>query len=95
MLNNDSPAGSLGEHNPVRVLLGSLDKLHAGVVLPVPHGLLEQGFVDTTEVGIDLVGDHRVVPDPFGASRGRPLQTFGPRFRWGEGGAIFSFICNL
>ena len=58
-------AGSLGEHNPVRMLRSPLHKLRiekkciftqtfilcplyldAGVILPVSHRLLEQGFMD-------------------------------------------------
>ena len=44
-----------------------LDKLDAGVVLPVAHGLLEQGLVDTAEVSVNLIRDDGVVPDALGA----------------------------
>ena len=41
---------SLREDDPVRMLRGSLHELDAGVVLPVTHGLLEQGLVNTTAI---------------------------------------------
>lgn len=38
----DLPTGSVGEDN-VALLVAALDEGDAGVLLPVPHGLLEHG----------------------------------------------------
>lgn len=40
-----------------------LHELDTREVLPVPHGLLEQGLVGPAEVSVDLVGNHPVFPN--------------------------------
>ena len=47
------------------VLVGYCTDLHTSVIFPVSHGLLEERLVHPAEVGVDLVGDHCVVPDPL------------------------------
>lgn len=42
-----------------------LHKLHTGEVLPMPHRLFEQSLVLPSKVGINLIRDHAVVPDPL------------------------------
>lgn len=65
-----SPTATYGEHNVVRVMFRfSFHKLNAGRVLPMTHGLLEQSLVQSTEVAIDFIGYHSVVPDSFLLSR--------------------------
>lgn len=62
----NSPARSLREEYIIRMLRGySLDKFNASKVLPVSHGLLEEGFVRPGKIPIDLVRDHPVVPHAF------------------------------
>lgn len=54
----------------------SLHKLDACGVLPVAHGLLEEGLVHATEVAVNLVGNHTIVPDTLlfgGDSAGHPM----------------------
>lgn len=49
-----------------------LHELDAREVLPVPHGLLEQGLVGAAEVAINLVRDHAILPNTFFAVRRCP-----------------------
>ena len=67
----DGPAGSLREDDEMRMLQGPLDEFDAGEILPVSHGLFEEGLVSTGEVGVDLVRDDAVVPDALFAGSGR------------------------
>ena len=77
-------AGSLGEDDPVWMIRGSLHKLNARVVLPVPHGLLEQGLVHPAEVRVYFVGNDGEVPNPLWPGRGRPLVP-APALFWTQG----------
>lgn len=65
----------------------ALHKLDARRVLPVAHGLFEEGFVQAAEVAVDLVGDDTVIPNAllFGGystrhaiAMLRPLQVAVP-----------------
>lgn len=66
-----SPAGAFSEDDEVLVLGRAFDELDTGEVLPVAHGLLEEGLVGAGEVGLDLVRDDAVVPHALLARRGR------------------------
>ena len=54
----------------MRMVHGAFDEFDAGEVLPVSHGLLEQGLVSAGEIGVDLVRNDSVVPDAILTSRG-------------------------
>lgn len=43
----------------------SFHKLDTGEVLPMSHGLFEEGLVSSAEVAVDLVWYDAVVPDSF------------------------------
>ena len=47
--------------------------LYTSIVLPVPHGLLEEGLVHPAEVGVDLVGNDCEVPDTLRPGGGGAL----------------------
>lgn len=53
----------------------ALHELDARDVLPVPHGLLEEGLVGAAEVSVDLVGDHAEVPDTLLTRGGRSCNA--------------------
>ena len=75
-------AGPLCEHDPVGVLGRPLHKLDAGVVLPVPHRLLEQRLVHPAEIAVDLVWNHCKVPNPLRPASNKSTNNylqFGPR----------------
>lgn len=58
------PAAAYGEYNIIGMYFRiALHKLDARRVLPVAHGLFEEGFVEAAEVTVDLVGDDTVVPN--------------------------------
>lgn len=53
----------------------AFDKLDAGKIFPVTHGLFEEGLVGPGEIGINLVGDDSEIPDALLAGRCRPSGT--------------------
>lgn len=70
---HDLPARSFRENDVILMFISiSLDELDAREVFPMLHCLLEEGFVHPTEVAVDLVRDHSVVPDSLLSGSGRP-----------------------
>uniref|UniRef100_A0A6B0VDP4 Uncharacterized protein n=1 Tax=Ixodes ricinus TaxID=34613 RepID=A0A6B0VDP4_IXORI len=67
-----APAGPLREDDVVLVLESALHELDTRVVLPVTHRLFEQRPVVSAKVGLDLVGDDGVVPEPLRPRSGGP-----------------------
>ena len=58
---------------PTESLFLLLSDLYTSIVLPVPHGLLEEGLVHPAEVGVDLVGNDCEVPDTLRPGGGGAL----------------------
>lgn len=64
VLNVQRTAWTFSKDDVIRMIQRiPLDELYAREVLPVLHGLLEQRFVRTAKVPVDLVGNHAVVPN--------------------------------
>lgn len=66
-----APAGSIGEYN-VAVLVGALQEGDTGVLLPVPHGLPEDGPLAAGEVSPNDKGDDPIGPHALRSGRRRP-----------------------
>ena len=60
------PTRPLSEQNVIGMFhWHSLYKFDAGEVLPVTHGLFEQGFVRSAEIAVNFIRNHAVVPHPL------------------------------
>ena len=75
------PAGAFGEDDEMRMIDGALDEFHASEVLPVTHGLFEEGLVGAREVGVDFVRNDAVVPNAILTGRCRSPPSFTRRRR--------------
>lgn len=74
------PAAANREHYVIGMdLRVALYELDTRGVLPMAHGQFEKRLMDATEVAIDLVRNHPIVPDAFlfgGDSTGHPMTQW-------------------